>query len=562
MNKLTLILLLLTLSVCRLTANGIERHYIRFQEKAIQGFSPTVVAPMPDKSERTSSSKGCIVMTFDPSVPDSIRVALNAAKEAWEAKLPAAQEIYIQATMEDIGDGITMLTDVYCEDDGCPQSLESQKIGHPKGDYDYPDGAIFLNSKISWNCSFSIDATDGYNAYTIGMRGIALVLGFGSSIYRPDDNLNIYEYSLGIPTYFDKRIHNGNTYLHTINPHSDIFSCLITSNSLYIKGKEKEHNLYAPNPYSPYISLMYLDDITSLMHFAIGKGDKKYEIDDNTIDILNGIGWDFPHKENALTIKCSDIAEDGIGSAYTSHTFSLNTSTNSSNISSYKWTFSLKNKKGLYEQISTASSVNFDIDPIVDENEYYVNVNGDLDGKIECEYTIASQTIEAVPFFISLEQKPEILSIGNIKKIQIDSFSFYLTCDVTYRGADYLVVEIEEDGVSTSKYSTVFEPYIAHVRTPGLSDLYYNWITITVHNKYGTTSETVEYAPIYKFTGNNTKSKLQEDNTIEIYQLANNRMIFKGAEVDLSISSLPSGFYMKRVVYSDGTFKTNKIFIP
>lgn len=550
-------LIIMLLCLLHFDAVGIERHYIRFQEKAIPGFTTGPTEQMPSKTERTSSSKGCIVMTFDESVPDSIRVALTAAKEAWEAKLPAAQEIYIQAFMEDIGNEIALLTDVYCEEDGCPQALESQKIGHSKGNYDNPDGIIFLNPNISWNCSFSTEAIDGYNAYTVGMRGIALVLGFGSSIYRPDDN--IYEYSLGVPTYFDKCIHNGNTYLHNISPHSEEFSSYITSSSLHVKGKEREHNLYAPNPYQPYVSLIYLDDTTALMHYAFGRGDKKYEIDDNTIDILNGIGWSFAHKEDSFNIKCYDIAEDGIGSAYTSHIFSLS-STPNDNILFYNWKFSLKNKQGLYEQISASSSSDFVIDPIYNGNEYYVNVNGDLDGKIECEYSTGNQTRKAVPFFISLEQKPQIISIDNINEIQTGPFVFSMTCDVTYRGADNLIVEIEEDGVSTSKYSTVFEPYIAHVQTTGLSNIYYNWITIIVKNKYGISSETIEYAPIFRGSENNTEPSSQK-NTIEIYNLTNHKMIFQGTEAELSLTSLPPGLYMKQVFHSNGTTSKNKIYI-
>lgn len=103
-------LIIMLLCLLHFDAVGIERHYIRFQEKAIPGFTTGPTEQMPSKTERTSSSKGCIVMTFDESVPDSIRVALTAAKEAWEAKLPAAQEIYIQATMEPLDDGISMQT--------------------------------------------------------------------------------------------------------------------------------------------------------------------------------------------------------------------------------------------------------------------------------------------------------------------------------------------------------------------------------------------------------------------------------------------------------------------
>ena len=560
MNKLTLILLLLTLSVCQLTANGIERHYIRFQEKAIQGFSPTVVAPMPDKSERTSSSKGCIVMTFDPSVPDSIRVALNAAKEAWEAKLPASQEIYINATMESLDPNISMQTYVgYCpygEYQGAPCALASQLIGAPQGNMEEPDSYIFLNQNLSWNCNFSSDQSPGYNVYTVALRGIAISLGFGSSVCRDYDNPLLYIFSSGSPTYFDNNIYKDNVCLKSLQNASPDLSAFITSNALYVKGNKFKHSLYAPTTFIPGVSLIYLDDNTSLMHYAIGEGDKMLSIDANTLDILNGIGWDFAIQQVGASIKCNDISSDGIGSSYTSHTFTLD---NSQGANEYEWTFSLKSQEGRYMEVSHGTNNSFTIESIQSPDKYYINTNGDLDGKIECRYTAGNKSYTAKPFYVSLELKPLILSVDNMERIPAGDFSYYLTFTVQYRGADKLQIATEEEYSSIQSIQDMHEPFIAHVKTYNLSTLRYSWITIHVRNKYGSADQTLEFAPEIPTGLEDITTSLTEENTCILNLDGISVSHVFNPEITKSI--LPRGVYINRAVDKNGRVKTQKFII-
>lgn len=549
-------LIIMLLCLLHFDAVGIERHYIRFQEKAIPGFTTGPTEQMPSKTERTSSSKGCIVMTFDESVPDSIRVALTAAKEAWEAKLPAAQEIYIQATMDYIEGNVTMITDVYCSQDGCPQSLLSQKKGYPIGDTAYPDGHISFNSNISWNCSFSNQLTHGYSMYTIGLRAIALVLGFGSSIYADESDPNIFWFACDFPTYFDQRIHRGTIYLHSLEPASQAMADFVTSNILYVKGRKFDYRLYAPTTFKPWTSLIYLDKNSSLMHYAIGEGDKMFTIDTATLDVLNGIGWDFATQQEGANIKCNDIASDGIGSSYSSHTFSLD---NIQTANGHLWKFSLKNKEGIYEEVSNGANATFTIAPVQSTDKYYINTNGDLEGKIECQYTIDSQAYTAKTFYVSLELKPLIISIGNMTRIPSGDFSFYLTFTVNYTGADKLIIAAEEEYSTIKTIQDVYEPFLAHIKTCNLSTLRYSWITIYVQNKYGTTEKMIEIAPEIP-----TELKdIAASPVDEITYILNMKGICVSHVLDSDISKelLPKGMYIRRTIDKNGRIRTQKFIV-
>lgn len=548
------------LCLLHLDVSGIERHYIRFQEKAIPGFSTSVTAPLPAKSERTSSRKGCIVMIFDESVPDSIRVALTAAKETWEAKLPAAQEIYIQASMEPLDDGLAMQTFVGygrgTEFKGAPCALISQLIGKAEGTIGQPDGLIVLNQNLLWNCSFSQEKTIGYNVYTAALRGIAITLGFGSTVCEDYNDKSKYVFLEDFPSYFDKRIHKGNIYLNTIESGSPEMSQFVTSNALYVKGKISDHRLYAPLIFVSGVSLVYVDDYSSLMHYAMGNGDKMLSIDSNTLDILNGIGWEFAIQQEGANIRCNDISSDGIGSSYSSHTFSLE---NAQGATGYEWIFSLKNQEGRYVEVSHDTNNTFTIAPIQSPDKYYINTNGDLDGKIECKYTVGDKTFSAKAFYVSLELKPLILSVDNMVRIPSGDFSYYLTFTVQYRGADKLEIATEEEYSSIQYIQDIHEPFIAHVKTYNLSTLRYSWITIHVRNKYGTADQTLEFAPeIPTLIEDMQTSHIDEKSYM--FNL-NGICISHVLDSDINRSILPKGVYIRRTVDKNGHIKAEKIMV-
>lgn len=236
----------------------------------------------------------------------------------------------------------------------------------------------------------------------------------------------------------------------------------------------------------------------------------------------------------SLSIKCNDISDTGSGSAYESHTFSL--AHKKENTTDYSWRFLLKNKQGGYTQISEGNSENFIIDKISSQDNFYININGDLEGRIECDYSLNGELHSAVPFMLSLELKPIIQSIDNISTINTGDYEFSLTFDVKYAGADYVSVEIEEEYNTTLRNYRFDEPYIAHIKIGNITNLYYSWVTVIVSNKYGTTSETLEYEPT--FDRENAESLVKEvEYNYQLFSGSGEKLDCKG---DLYLSmSLP-----------------------
>ena len=452
-----------------------------------------------------------------------------------------------------------MFADVfYCEtpDLKCrPTALQAQIINMPYGQLESPDGRIYLNSDINWNCSFSKDAASEYNIPTMILKGIARCLGFGSCITEESENefANYWEY----PIDFDGLLHYKGKSLNDIAGLSQEMTDAVTSDNVYAHTETQQYKIYAPKQFEPDLSLRYFDDENSLMSAYLGKGNVSLNVDNKTIDILNAIGWDLPISD--IRIKCDNISGDGIGSCNEAHTFSL--LRNGENITSYDWRFLLKDKNENYIQIKTGTTETFTISRIDNPEDYFVNINGDLEGLIECDYALEGLQNSADPFSLSLEQKPTILSVDNITSIDNGQYAFYLLFDVHYIGADYISVEIEEEFDTIIRRYQFFEPYFAHVKTGNISKLDFSWITIKATNKYGTAYSTLEYPPSYGFRlASKDRIKQQTSNItqIKLYNL-NGNIIFDGSPNDLANTTINPGFYIKEEIYDDGTSHKTKI---
>ena len=527
-------------------AQTANKKYLKFTDLISAGHSTSIQSEMPTKAERSSSTKGFISLYFDDAVPDSMRIALTAAKEYWESKIPIQQEVIICAEMASLdSDVATEVYAGYSEDigyQGYPTALESQLVGDVKGTIESPDGYIYINSNKQWNCSFSNNSSEGLNVYTIGLRAIAIAFGFGSSImqYFDEDDGYKEKYMFGcyLGSCFDKKIYDNEHYLVDFNEGSQELYNFVLFSKLQVRGQENIYNLYSSNPFVQSKSLVYLDEPSSLMHYNIGDGDKFFTIDDITIDILNGLGWNIQPSRDVSKIKCNNIGDDGIGSAYTSHTFSLQTS----NATGYNWKFYLKNSSGNFTLISSGTNSTLTIPEITSTNNYYINLNGDLEGRIECVYTANGKTHQANPFSVSLELKPTILSVDNVTINKIDNELFTVSFTVQYRGADYIAVglEVENDPVLAE---TLFkEPFLAHVTTGRLSIHNNNWVHIRVYNKYGEVIRTLEFLRTTDAEIIYTNLNVNE---ITVYSIFGEKM-YSGKESDFDDKLLQPGVYIKR----------------
>ncbi|MBD5257453.1 MAG: hypothetical protein HDS52_02020 [Barnesiella sp.] len=544
-----------------------QRYSIRYVDKIKTGNVNFENQKLPAKARRLSSNKGNINLVYFDEVPDSMKVALSAAATLWEAKISNRQPIYIGIFFEPLSSDVAMESEVYYFSDtrsellGCPLALASQLLNEQYESEDNPDGIIVLNSDINWVCNFSGTSTDTYNVTTIAMRGIARTLGFGSSIIPSGKN---FDYYCNWPTYYDKYLCNDTQFLTELEQESNDMANFVKSDNVFFNSSSDLYKIYAPFQYNPELSLNYFEDNNSLMSYLLGKGNCRLAIDDKTINVLRTIGWDFPEK--GLKIKSVDIADDGIASSYTSHTFYLDKGENT--VTNYQWKFLLKNKSGQFEQISTGKDEEFTIEKINLPGSYFVNINGDHEGRIECSYTINGVDFSAMPLSISLELKPMILSIYDVEKHYVTLDEYYLTFNVTYTGADYLKAKMEEDYSFGKRIYWNYEPYIAHVKTGTTTDLFYCWVTVEVSNEYGTIEETLEFEPEYdkynllecKYNVKKAESSFERVGPIQIFS-SDGVLMYNGDSSALSDYKLSPGIYFKREMDSNGLYMTTKIIV-
>lgn len=540
-----------------------KRYTIRYEEKVRPGDASFENQKLPAKIRRSSSNKGEINFIYYDEFPDSMKVALSAAASLWEAKISNKYPIYIGVFYDSLAPDVAIAADVIHYDYsqgasdtyGCPSSLLSQISNHQYGNKDYPDGYIYFNNNVDWNCNFSDNCSSGYNTTTMALIGIARCLGFGTSVTELKNNE--FYFSFLNPSYFDKLLYRNSICLSELTDGSQEIADFVKSDNVYLHTPSNIYKIYAPKLYKSNVSLCYLDEDNSLMSYSLGKGNCVLSIDEKTFDILRTIGWNLP--ATGLGIKCFDIQDNGIGSSYKSHSFHLDT--DNDDITNYRWRFYLKDKSKKYIEISTGNTAEFTIDKIASEKDYFININGDLEGKIECSYTLNGEECNAIPFTVSLELKPVINSV-NLNVTNLSDYSFYLTFIINYTGADNVFVEIEEEFDSTLRSYRIDEPFIAHAKTGKISTLYYSWVTVEVSNQYGSAYETWEFEPDYNLNKqmaelDNISDKVMIINNIQIFNL-NGTIIFDGSPNNFSEDRLSQGVYLKKEIYDNGTVKTSK----
>lgn len=229
-------------------------------------------------------------------------------------------------------------------------------------------------------------------------------------------------------------------------------------------------------------------------------------------------------------IQCDDITTNGIGSAYTDHTFSLQCGDD--NITVCKWKFRLKGKDGKFVEIENGTDKTFTIHKIDTPENYLINENGTLEANIQCEYSSGGGAGSIVYNEFLLDLKPIILSIDNLKKIDVNTYGFYLLFDVCYEGADHCIVDIEEEFDHSIRVSHYYEPLLAHVQTGNISKFEFSWVKVSVRNKYGSVSETMEFMP----TEGNVSETLVHDITYDYHLFEDSGKINCNGTLKFSLS--------------------------
>lgn len=567
-NKLLLVLLY---SITSLYVHGLnlQREYISFSDNYLAGcktYSPSLEGI--HGMNIASGRKGEINLVFDESFPDSVKWALELSKDIWEHKLRTVQPIVITVGMESMDTNIVVDTEVgyvvggSLDMIGCPSSLASQLRNYPLGSPDAPDARITLNDNLYWDVTTSGISNDKYSAVSVGLRAIAMALGFGSSIRRKVNLTAAYVFSAGVPSFFDKMVHSGDTYLSDFTSGTFPLSQFVRSDLLKVQGLEDDYDLYAPSSYEPMRSMIYLKDRNSIMSAYFGCGSRFFYIDSATTDILNKLGWSTTDHEERYSIECVDADGDGVECAYLSHEFRIQGFEDE--VSGYEWIFFLKDMWDNYIEIQRSTDSYFKTQPIDNLDGFKIDANGFLVGKIECSYSIDGKTHDAYPFFLTLSIQPQILSIDNIRSIKTGPYTFKVSCLVNYVGSDHVTVGIEEEYSSSYRTYVFEEPLTAHVVTGNMSSLHNNWIDIMVKNNYGMVSERMVFPTSndnFEFESNQLESRDTECGSIIHVFNQTGKCVFIGQESDFDTYRFPFGVYYKKVM-SGSDFLTSKLIIP
>lgn len=139
-------------------------------------------------------------------------------------------------------------------------------------------------------------------------------------------------------------------------------------------------------------------------------------------------------KANYLSMRCDDIGNDGIGSAYIPHSFSVE---NNDMVSSYLWHFYLKNQQGEYVEVCGGdTNSTFEIAAITEPEKYAVT-DGCLDGVVECLYSVDNNQYYTILFPVMLELDSEDTAIDDVRATDTDKLIevFTLQGIAVFRGA-------------------------------------------------------------------------------------------------------------------------------
>lgn len=325
------------------------------------------------------------------------------------------------------------------------------------------DAIVIINEDVDWDYSFGKENTTKKDLTTAMLRGIAMSLGFGSTVCNNSTKGILFNQRTFFSPFDNLIINSDNVHLNEI-PNNGCASpelvSYVTGNNVYYQMPNAiDRKLYAPTVYEDFNSLNYFDTQGDLMSYEIRAGDKNQRIDEKTLEVLRAIGWKIV--ENDLRIVTDDVDETGMASV--SQNYNFHAETTSGNITNYSWKYELQNKDRSYVTIKTGNSSAFTIDEVDDITKYDKNVNGDIKGKITLNATINAKNVTK-EFNLYFAVKPSFVSVKIDAITPIPGTKYYnLDLTVMYNGADYLYVEQSEEVSDIVDTYFVYEPYIAHL---------------------------------------------------------------------------------------------------
>ncbi len=548
-------------------------------------------ASLKSKEQRSSSLAATIVPITSIS-DDNILKCIEYCINIWGTHIFSQTPIHIEFELSDEIEA-DIKTDVRYKNKGTnyyPTSLYFflyPDENYLNSDITRTDGKITINSTIDWDYSIGSNISENKKNLTSSLlKSVARILGCGSSVSINNNSQYFFSHKRGYNSY-DKLIQSSdNIQLSAIplnggRPNQDLTNYINHPNRLFkLNTKNKSFNLASP-PYSQSrIPFSELNEPNSLLSLPELTSNHIFQIDDYTQCILEEIGWNIS-SPIPLSIKGSDISDNGLASSYKSHSFYVEGEIN--NLKNTYWILSMPLSKGGYsELILEDTDLKCTVPAIEDEKLYKININGDIEGNLTFIGERDGMTIKSFPFKIYFELKPLIESVEVINIIDNSPYDSYdVHYRVKYRGADMLRVSVDEEYGSHQNISYITEPVIATGIADHITSPFYAWIDFVATNKYGRSSYTLEFEPYGVFAGgyynNEEEICLQPHNLSTIYDIPtqyrkeradlfkiydlNGMLLFEGNSLDCINTLGHRGMIIIQYFYKGDCVSTKKHFI-
>ncbi len=484
--------------------------------------------------EQRSSSLAATIVPITSINDDNILKCIEYCINIWGTHIISQAPIHIEFELSDQIEA-DIKTDVKYKNKGTdyyPTSLYFflyPNENYFNSDITRIDGKITINSLIDWDYSIGSNISENKKNLTSSLlKSVARVFGCGSSVSTNNNSQYFFSHKRGYNCY-DKLIQSSdNIQLSEIplnggRPNQDLTNYIDYPNRLFkLNTKNKSINLASP-PYSQSrMPFSELNEPNSLLSIPELTSNHIFQIDDYTQCILEEIGWDIS-SPIPLFIKGADITDNGLASAYKSHSFYVEGEIN--NLKNTYWVLSMPLSKGGYsELILDDTDFKCTVPAIEDEKLYKININGDIEGNLTFIGDRDGMIVKSFPFKIYFELKPLIENVEIINVIDNSPYDSYdVHYRVKYRGADMLRVSVDEEYGSHQNTSYITEPVIATGITNHITSPFYAWIDFVVTNKYGRSSFTLEFEPYGIFAGgyynNEEEICLQANNLSTLYDI-------------------------------------------
>lgn len=450
-----------------------------------------------------------IIPQFKGDVPAEMQASIQAACDVWESLISAPNPITIDF--------------IYCDslyqDNIVESRLEYEIVNNTVYPYtlisaygkDYvsllkgdADGEIKINNAVEWDCTLEASVSDKPNLCFYALRALAQTFGFSTSLCKKSLRGKSFSGFFIARRYsaFDKLVldSTGKRLSSIVTSGSresaelNAFVCPPAGTNVYVLKQDDAHKLYAPTPFIYGQSLALLDNPASLMHYNPGIGSKQFAVDDVTIEVLKGIGWQFEDitPSPIISITSLEVNPEGEFCAYEPHAFTA-TADDGAAIENMTWTYELPDTEGVYHEIKRESGTSaFTIPALASANQYSHNADGFIEGHILLSATVNGRNVNArCDVLLSITPKIVSAEVTDVTR-SADGRGYSLTIRVDHVGADYLRVYLEEEYNSGVRSQMVSQPNAVEVIFDNVTSGVYIWIDIKAINEYGEDLYTIE----------------------------------------------------------------------